>query len=299
MEITAILIITIILNIIIILISFYLIFLYIKSKSFHTYPCYNIMVLSFILFFDNIIRLIPTVDAGEVLQYIQAFLLTFLDKLVLTTITSQAIIIYLGVCKTNLYFNHEMSIYFLTLITGTIVSIIVTSIYISFGITNYANPETGDNGSIYFYCEGPPTKIIIDTVFNSVFLFFNILCVGLLLIYISRKKTEANIGIIEDLDYGHHRTKILLMFIVNSLTFVESYLIIYDKFPLDDVDLIYLLTCLIIDLYYTINKIIIKEIMKIFCKKLYDEKYPAKSKTSSITDEEELEHKRKDSFDDE
>ena len=285
-------IITIILNIIIILITLYLIFLFIKSKTFHIYPCYNIMALSFILFFDNILRLIPTKDAGNPLKYIQAFLLTLLDKLVLTTITSQAIIIYLGVCHTKLYFNKERALYFIISITGIIISIIVTSIYISFGITNY----NGD--SIYYYCKGEDKKKIIDTIFNSIFLFLNILFIGILLIYLTIKKTEETLGLIEDLDYGHHRTKIVIMLFINSFTFVESYLIIYDIIE-NNVDLIYLLTCLIIDLYYTINKIIIKETMKIFCKSIYYSKYSEDNKTSSISEggEEELQKKRKDSFD--
>ena len=291
-------IITIILNIIIILITLYLIFLFIKSKTFHIYPCYNIMALSFILFFDNILRLIPTEKAPRGFQYIQAFLLTCLDKLVITTITSQAIIIYLGVCQTKLYFNNERLVYFLTLFSGIIISIIITSIYISFGITNYPDEKTGEPGSIYYYCTGPSTKITIDTVFNSVFLFLNTLVIGLLLMFLSSKK--ETLGIIEDLDYGHHHTKIIIMFFVNSLTIVESYLIIYDKLPYEYVDLIYLSTCLIIDLYYTINKIIIKETMKIFCKNVYDRKYPADGQTNSISEEgegEELHKKRKDSFD--
>ena len=290
-------IVTIILNIIIIFISLYLIFLYIKSKTFHIFPCYNLMIFSFTILFDNIIRLIPTSKAAAGFQYIQAFLLTFLDKLVLTTITSQAIITYLGVCQTKLYFNHEKKIYFITLITTNIIGIVLASIYISFGITNYAD-ENGENGSIYYYCEGPQTKITIDTIFNSVFLAINTICIGLLFIYLSKKNREVDEGEIEDLDYGHHRTKIILMFIVNSFTFIESYLIIYDKFPLSNVDLIYLLTCLIIDLLYTINKMIIKETMKIFCKAAYAKRYPTKSKTSSITDEDD-DNKRKDSFDEE
>ena len=62
------------------------------------------------------------------------------------------------------------------------------------------------------------------------------------------------------------------MFIVNSSIFIESFLIIYDKFPLDEVDLIYLISCLLLLLYYTINKIVIRETLKIFCKKEYEDK---------------------------
>ena len=71
------------------------------------------------------------------------------------------------------------------------------------------------------------------------------------------------------------------MFIINSYMFVESYLIIYDIMPDDFIDLTYLISCLLVDLYYTINKIIIKETMKIFCKKLYNKKYPVFKKRNT------------------
>ena len=74
----------------------------------------------------------------------------------------------------------------------------------------------------------------------------------------------------------------MLMFIINSSLFIESDLIIYDKIPDHLIDLIYIITCLLVDLYYAINKIIIKEMMKIFCKKYYDKKYPKIKKVSSI-----------------
>jgi hypothetical protein len=72
-----------------------------------------------------------------------------------------------------------------------------------------------------------------------------------------RKKEKAEEGMIEDLDYGRHYTKILLMFIVNSLAFIDSYLIIYDKLPVpyEYIDLVYISVCLLIDIYYTFNKI--------------------------------------------
>ena len=58
------------------------------------------------------------------------------------------------------------------------------------------------------------------------------------------------------------------------MMFIESFLIIYDKMPSDYIDLIYVISCLLLDLYYAINKIIIKETMRIFCIKLYNKKYP-------------------------
>lgn len=267
-------IVTYIANSFIILITFYLIFLYIKGKEFHQKKVFNIILLGMTLFFDNILRLIP-MDV-YILRHIQAFLLTFFDKLILTTITSQALIIYFGACQTRLYYKNELAMFLVPLILGLSISAALTILYIII-----ANKEVGDGGitnfdgkNNYFYVIGTDLKVLCDTIFNGVFLFVNVFCSVVLLIFLSQKKKKAELGIIEDLDYGHHHLKIILMFILNSMMFIESFLIIYDKMPSDYIDLIYVISCLLLDLYYAINKIIIKETMRIFCFKLYNKKYP-------------------------
>lgn len=275
MEWTSVIVITFILNFIIIFITCYLLFLLIKSKAFKIFPCYNITIISFVIFFDNILRIIY-VGEVKVLMYMQAYLLTFLDKLLLTAITSQAIITYLGVCQTKIYFNNEKKIFLSTLIIGIAIGMILSLIYI------LAEDEVAHYNT-YYYCGDSMTKRILDTIFNGVFLAINFYCCLVLLIFISKKRKEASLGIIEDLDYSHHHTKIILMFIVNSILFIQSYLIIYDSFPSNEVDLIYLITCLIVLAYYTINKITIKETLRIFCPGYYEKKYPLVKKSDSLT----------------
>ena len=273
---------TYIFNAFIILISFYLIFLYLKSPVFHQYQSFNVIILSFVIFLDNILRIIP-MDV-YILRHIQAFLLTFFDKLILAIITSQALILYYGVCHTKLYYKREKIFFLTSFLIGLIISIILSVLYIVIankekgegGITNY------DNSSIYFYVIGTDCKTLADSIFNGVFLLFNLFFSIVLLVFITRKRKQASLGIIEDLDYGHHNLRIVLMFIINSFMFVESYLIIYDKMPYDFIDLIYLISCLLVDLYYTLNKIIIKETLKIFCKRYYDKKYPEIKKDETI-----------------
>lgn len=271
-----------ILNAFIILITFYLIFVYLKSKEFHQFQCYNIIILSIIIFFDNILRLIP-MDIF-ILRHIQAIVLTLFDKLILTIITSQALILYYGVCHTKLYYKREKYIFFISFFIGLFISIVLSLLYVIIGdikigeggITNY------ENESIYFYAIGTDFKKIADSIFNGILLFLNLFFSIILLIFIARKRKQVSLGIIEDLDYGHHNIKIILMLIINSFMFVESYLIIYEKLPDDFIDLIYLISCLLVDLYYSINKIIIKETLKIFCKKYYDKKYPQIKKKETI-----------------
>jgi hypothetical protein len=250
---------TIILNAVFILIAIYIFSLYIKDKNFHTVPCYNMMTISLLLFFDNILRVIPT-EGSDVFQYIQAFILITFDKLLLCVLTVQAIIYYLGVIKTEFYYAKEKIIYIMSLIISVVISITLASIYISYGKVKYG---------IYYYSSDSELKRIIDPTFIGILIFVNLFCIIILLVYVSGKKREASKGLIEDLDYKHHFIRILLMFFVNILTFIEQYLIIYDA--LDglhiDIDLLYLSTCLIIDLFYTINKTIYEETLKIFCHK--------------------------------
>ena len=253
----------IILNIFIILIAIFIFTLYFKDKLFHTVPCYNMMTISLLLFFDNILRLIPT-EGSEVFQYIQAFILIFFDKLLLCVLSVQAIIYYLGVIQTKLYYAKEKIIYILSLIISVVLSIILASIYISYGKVSYG---------IYSYSSDSTLKRVIDPTFIGILIFVNFFCIIILLVYISGKKREASKGQIEDLDYGHHFIRILLMFFVNMLTFIEQYLIIYDVLdglPID-IDLLYLSTCLIIDLFYTLNKTIYEETLKLFCHKTVKE----------------------------
>ena len=273
-------IITIILNILLIIISFYLLFIYLKSKTFRKYPCYNIIILSFIILIDNILRIIITTNLPKAIKYIQAFLLTFLDKLLLTTITSQAFLFYLGVVKTKFYYDHERHIFFSTLIITISIDILITILYFCIiqDITNYKdNNNNNYEGNKYYYIEGDNLKKIADTIFDTIFLFFNTIFICRLILYIHQKKKQANLGLIDDLDYGHHYMKILLMFFFNSALFIESYLIIYNKIKIENIDIIYLTTCLFVDLYYTLNKIIIKETLKIFCINIYNKKYAKKS----------------------
>ena len=285
------------LNSLMILISLYLSILYIKSKRLHILACANFIILSFIILFDNIFRIIPLPEDKEALHYVQAFLLIFLDKLLLSTIVFQTFITYFGVVKTKFYYKHEKKIFFSGFIINLIICIVLAIVFLAIS-------EKLESYGLYYYCEDRTAKHTTDSIFNGIYLFINSFCIIILLIYMSTKKEEAEEGIIEDLDYGKHFSKILSMFIINTLAFIESFLIIYDKIPVPDdyVDLVYLITCLIIDLFYTMNKIIMKETLKLFCPKIYEMKYPENKEDSLIsnkrTESKETEMmERKDSFD--
>ena len=94
------------------LITIYLIALYIKSESFKTYSCFNIMLISIVLFLDCVILIISEV-CDEKINTIGKFILllinTFLDKMILSVLSLQVIIVYSGIIHTDFYFSHEKS----------------------------------------------------------------------------------------------------------------------------------------------------------------------------------------------
>ena len=90
--------------------------------------------------------------------------MTCLDKLILTTLTAQTFIIYLGVYKTKFYFKNERYIFFITLTISFLISSWISVFFIIKDIVNY---------DMYFYCEGTQEKILVDTIFNAIFLFLN------------------------------------------------------------------------------------------------------------------------------
>ena len=275
------------------LISLYLLFLYFKCDNFKTYPCYNIIIISLIILIDNFLRIFNTQDSKRIIQYIQAFSLTFLDKLLLTTITSQVFIYYLGVVKSKFYYDYELYIFFLTFFITIGIDISITILYFCIldGITNYKDKNY--KGNKYYYIQGNKFKKIVDTIFNSIFLSFNIIFIILLLLFFHKKVKQAKQGLIEDSNiYSKHFWKILLMFIFNTGIFIESYLIIYEKIKIEYIDLIYLTTCLFLDLCYTYNDTIKKETLKIFCKKIYIKKYERHSnRNNSFSNNEVIEDK--------
>ena len=249
----------IILNIVIFLISFYLLILFIKSKDLHNYPSYNTMIISLIILIDNAFRLFPAKNYSDLIQYIQAFTLTFLDKLLLTTMTSQTLILCLGMVKAQFYYKHEKAIFYLTLITAIVICGVLTTFYILIG-----GKKNHEDINHYFYCGSNKLKDFADPIFDSIFLLINICYFMDLLVYLFKKKKQESNGEIDDSDYGKNFRKFLIMFFVDSATFAVSYLIIFHIIPMKYIDIIYLIICLIIDIDYNINEAIKKETRKIF-----------------------------------
>ena len=264
----------IIINILIILIALYLVVLIIISKSFNKYQCYNMIIFSFIIIIDNILRIIPfNSDENNCsgIENLIAFFIVFFDKLILATLSMQSLILYFLAIKADFFKAHQKAIFLVTLSLSLIISGTLSLVYI---IKNGTIPA-----GIYCYCNDQWPKKLIDDIFNGVYLFISLFCSIITLMLINREKNEAEEELRKDLNHLFNRNLILIF--LNTLVFIESYLIIYDKFG-DYTDLIYLITCLVIELFNSINETMYKETLKLFCKKKYKKKYGGKDDLKEI-----------------
>ena len=151
----------------IILIVLYVIFIYIKSKEFHSYSCAYIIILNISILIDNIFRIIPVGDDKtkyKWLQFIQAFILASLDKYILLDLTLQVFIIYLGIMKTDFYYKHKKAIFYITFFTSMGLSFLMGGLFLLGDVTDYG---------LYWYTKDKSIKKIFDNSFNSVFLTLN------------------------------------------------------------------------------------------------------------------------------
>ena len=248
----------------IILIVLYVIFIYIKSKEFHSYSCAYIIILNISILIDSIFRIIQVGDDKtkyKWLQFIQAFILASLDKYILLALTLQVFIIYLGIMKTDFYYKHKKAIFYITFFTSMGLSFLMGGLFLLGDVTDYG---------LYWYTKDNSIKKIFDNIFNSVFLTLNTFFCIIVIINICIRKEEIEKGMLNENDYEHDLNRMIIIFITNTLIYVESFIIIHDVINIKGVyiDLIYLVSCLIVTLIYSINKFVINETKKIFCKKV-------------------------------
>ena len=267
-----------ILNFFMLIISIFLFYLIIKSKAFNNYQCYNAIIFSLVILLDCIVRMISF--SGSLWEYLQAFLLTFFDKVILATITTHIILFYLGVIHTKKFYDNDKIAFYISFVINFVVCLVLTILYIK--LEGIYQP----NGNGYFYCRSTKFKEILDPIFNSVYLIPNLYCSFILITFLLGKIKEVKSGITEDYDYNRNFKRTLIMTLLNIICFLESYLIIFDVLGGPKTDIIYLSTLLLICLCNCLNKTVIKETMKIFCKNKYKQKYGNEEKGNQIDEEE-------------
>jgi hypothetical protein len=224
---------------------------------------------------DNLIRLIPGgkgtgVDNGEpeeVICHIQAFSLTFLDKLMLVLMTSYSIINYLGSSKLQFYRKNLKYIFIILTVVSIIISLISTLLFYLKGISNRSE---------YCYVETKQEfKQILDTIITSILLLISLFCIIKILINIYRLKKERENDTSQGIEtIKSHFCRFIVHFIISFITFTYVILLILKQIPFDNFakDLIYVLLSLIVELFFTVNSELIREIIRILtCSGNYDD----------------------------
>jgi hypothetical protein len=258
------------------LITLYLTILYIKSEAFHTYSCYNIILMSIVILCDSLLQLIPksfgTDGEYEGWEYIKDLVTIFFDKMILAVLLMQVIVLYMGIIHSKYYFEHEKIIFIVGTIVCAIISGVLAAIYSSIrwvhnkeGIYIYDEDEENDSKDTEVG-KRTITRKVLETIFCVVLFIANVFCLVVVMVHISKKNKEAKAGIIEDLGYERQLIRFLFIFFINILALVVSGVIMNFKLLKKVDEIIYLVVCFAIDLCYSINKTVLVETKKLFCK---------------------------------
>ena len=284
----------IIISSLIAIITIYLISLFIKSEAFKSYSCFNIMLMSIILFLDCLI-LALTVTIGDKTgqggKFILTLLKTFFDKMILSVLSLQVIIVYAGIIHTDYYYSHEK--YFVKIGNAicAIISGALAAVYSSIRWVNGRFDYNFDDDNDGEIKKRALASKIMEAIFCGINLIIIVFFLVVVIMHISKKRREAKAGLIQDLGYGKQLLRFSLIFSVNTIAIIfEGTVVNFSKeFGISAYNkycaIIFLVICFLIQLCFMINKTVYKETLKIFCKKKYKEtEEEAKIKSISTFD---------------
>lgn len=297
-------------NVAMMIISVYLLFLFFKDSTFRPCLLYQNIILSIVILIDNAFRLIIPESKGPLCST-QAFILVFLDKFLLFTITIYIVLLYIGTIHKQYYDTNEKKIFYISLIINIAISLIATILIISiYDIAKW------DDDKHKTYCYGSDTiviteepyeidknardiKHIVDSSFSLALIVINLFCLIKLLIFVGEQIKQQKLGLINtDINIKGFYDKLLWLFFINGFTLIESILIINDKLFVPDkyIDFTYLLTYLIVDLIYSLNDTVIKITTKIFCSTYFIRKFtPGIKGGDALGDDEDYDDSRRNS----
>ena len=242
---------------IIIIITLFLCFIYIVSKSFRSFPCYLNIILSFSILMDNLLRLISVFSKISFFCYFQAIGLAIFDKFMTAVITVNAYLTYVGFTHNDFYKQYQKLLFIISITIALLVSVILALVFISQG-----EPSNWKN---VCYVQGTTVKEVTDAIVTVILACINFFCIVSLLLHI--------VSIIKEIstfrnknDYVRHYYRMIGSLFISGGTFLIVILIIADSLSTDDdfIDLCYIIDALVVDLFYTCNKTVINETKKLF-----------------------------------
>ena len=242
--------------------------IYGKSKIFHSYPYYFNIFFILTIMLNNLIRLLPgREDENEFKTstgcYIQGIILTVLDKLMLTQITSYSVIYYLGSFHSEIFEKHKMLIFLLLSEIGFAISMILATVFSFKGMSvssQYCYVRTRDN-----------TKYIVDTIITTLLWATSVFCTLRLLINLVKIKKEVAVFNRKADSITYHTCRFSFNLVFNVLIFLYVDLLINKKLTwmIDWLkDFIYIFLSFVGEIFFTINSEVWKESKRILtCKK--------------------------------
>ena len=260
--------ITFILNISLISIGTILILIYITNKSLHHYPFYcNLLILLEIVLY-NIFRIIIKnqkiifIEIKSELKtnicYIQAFLLSFFEKLLLTTLSIDSFLTYFGTAKMYYYKINEKYFFYIFLLISIFISIFLPLLYLF-----KDSPKNLSEDACY--PEISDYNKFIEFFFMSFLVCFNFYFILSVLFFLSEKMKLLVEGGKNLTNYNSTFIMIIFMFLLNGFLYLIFLLNINKKMFINEkyFDIFFLSTCLIVEIFYCVNKRVVRAILYI------------------------------------
>lgn len=298
----------IIFSILIIIFTVLLIIVYSKDKFFHgdnskngdklkLYLCYFNIFFCIIVVLSTLFRLIPEaisvdpskkVDSPNFICSFQAFILSLLDKVLISLMTNYSIITYLSFFKSDFYLKNLKKIYLILILIGFAFSLLLTIIYYIEGVSYkdilcYIHTRTN-------------TKKVTDTIYTSILFIINLYCLISLIISLIKLSKKYSIAgnTIQFKKSSHFLYRYSLDLIINFIAFTYTLLVVNKVFPKGSYkDFIYIIICLGVELFFTINENLYKAFVRLVTCSKYYQINEENSNSERITD---IENKFKDDF---
>ena len=255
--------------------SIFIVTMYIKSRFSNTYAYYFNILFTLVISFRNIIRIIQKSDQ-DAFCYIQAFFLSTMDKLIQIQITSYSVINYIGLFHMKFYQNNEKQIFMFLTAFSVMYSLILSTIFISQGLSSES-----------FCCYIKTSAIlkkILDTIFSVLLLAINLFCIIRIIVTLCKNKKQNIENKKRNEDINRHLSRFIPEIVFVTLIFLIVIFTVNKIFMTEGQkeakEIIYEILLLIMEIFYTMNKEIFKEIRRTFCCKKEDNE-------SQIEDEEE------------
>ena len=245
--------------------SVFIIIVYIKSKFFHSYAYYFNILFTLIICIRNLMRLIQKIEYNG-FCFFQAFLLSTFDKFIQVQITSYSIINYIGMFSNKFFEGNKKQIFIMLTALSAFYSFGLTIIFISQGLSGEA------------YCcyvkTSASLKKILDTLFSVILLSINLFCTIRIILTLCKSKNQNMENKKKSEDIKRHLSRFISeIFFVTFIFLIVIFTV--NKIFMDDIEkefkeIMYEILLLIMEIFYTMNKEILKEVKRIFCCKKED-----------------------------